>query len=75
MKIGIIGCGNISGIYIYNAFRMRHLELIALADLDVGRAKIKEAEIKQKAEEWKLPASTRWPVACSVQELLSNPEI
>ncbi len=75
MKIGIIGCGNISGCYIQYAFKLRHLELIALADLDVDRAKIKVAEIQQKAEEWKLPAGLRLPVACSVDELLGNPEI
>ena len=75
MKIGIIGCGNISGIYIQNAFKMHNLELIALADLDLERAKNKVAEIRQKAGEWKLPAATHWPVACSVKELLSNPEI
>ena len=28
-KIGIIGCGNISGTYVRNSYRFRNLELVA----------------------------------------------
>ena len=62
LKIGIIGCGNISSIYMENCSKFPHIELIACADLDVQRA-------HSQAEKFGVP------IACSVNELLSNPEI
>ncbi|CAM5562030.1 hypothetical protein SAFG77S_13491 [Streptomyces afghaniensis] len=38
LKIGIIGCGNISSVYIENFPKLPYLELVACADLDTGRA-------------------------------------
>jgi predicted dehydrogenase len=38
-KVGIIGCGNISGIYFENCRRFKNLEVVACADLDLERAK------------------------------------
>lgn len=61
-KIGIIGCGNISTIYIQNCKTFAHLDLVALADLDLARA-------KAKAEEFGIAR------ACSPDELLADPEI
>ncbi|MCY3022506.1 MAG: Gfo/Idh/MocA family oxidoreductase [Planctomycetota bacterium] len=61
-KIGVIGCGNISGIYCKAGQRFHNLEIVACADLDAARA-------KAKAEEFKIPN------ACSVSELLQNPDI
>lgn len=40
LKIGIIGCGNISSIYMENCPKFPHLELVACADLDVQRAQL-----------------------------------
>src|SRR6478672_348840 len=75
-KLGIIGCGNISGIYIQNFYKLRNVELVALADIDVSRAKAKVEDIKAKySADWKLPGEPKLPVACSVKELLANPEI
>ncbi|WNQ12514.1 Gfo/Idh/MocA family oxidoreductase [Paenibacillus aurantius] len=62
VKLGIIGCGNISGIYFKNAATFDILELVACADLDVERA-------KAKAEEHGIAKG------CSVAELLADPEI
>ena len=62
LKIGIIGCGNISSIYLENCQNFSHLELVACADLDIQRA-------KSQAEKFGVPT------ACSVEALLSNPEI
>lgn len=62
LKIGIIGCGNISSIYMENIPKFRHLELVGCADLDVQRAKV-------QAEKFGIPK------ACSVEELLADPEI
>jgi len=62
MKIGIIGCGNISGIYIRNCQAFRSTEVAALADLVPERA-------RAKAEEHGVPR------ACSPEELLGDPEI
>jgi predicted dehydrogenase len=39
LRIGIVGCGNISGIYFRNLGRYEETEIIAVADLDIERAK------------------------------------
>jgi len=39
MKIGIIGCGNISDQYLEARARFPQLEVVALADLDLARAR------------------------------------
>ena len=61
-KIGIIGCGNISGIYCKNGNRFNNLEIAACADLDVARAQAKAAEYNI-------------PKGYSVEELLADPQI
>ena len=62
-KVGIVGCGNISGIYLKNCTQVfRNLEVAACADLLVDRA-------KAKAEEFKVPK------AGSVEELLADRDI
>ncbi len=62
VKIGIIGCGNISGIYFKAGKTFPILDIAACADLDLERA-------KAKAEEHGVPK------ACTVAELLADPEI
>jgi predicted dehydrogenase len=61
-KVGIVGCGNISGIYFKNCMQFENLEVAACADLMVDRA-------EAKAKEFKVAR------ACSVKELLADPEI
>ena len=39
LRVGIVGCGNISGIYFHNLGRYRSTEVVAVADLDLDRAK------------------------------------
>ncbi len=39
LRIGIVGCGNISGIYFKNLATYRSIEVVACADLDVERAR------------------------------------
>ena len=62
VKVGIVGCGTISGIYLQNAKALRAIEVVACADLLLERA-------HARAEEHGVPR------ACSVDELLSDPEI
>ncbi|MFC7680591.1 Gfo/Idh/MocA family protein [Paenibacillus sp. GCM10028914] len=62
IKVGIIGCGNISGIYLENCKKFNTLELIACADLDLEKA-------RNQADKHNIP------LACSVEELLAHPEI
>ncbi|WP_084245755.1 Gfo/Idh/MocA family protein [Planomicrobium okeanokoites] len=62
MKIGIIGCGYISSIYMENIPAYKHLSLKACADLDSERA-------RSQADQYGIPK------ACTVQELLGDPEI
>jgi len=39
LRIGIVGCGNISGIYFKNLSHYRATEVVAVADLDIERAR------------------------------------
>ncbi len=61
IKVGIIGTGNISGIYFQNGKRFEAMEVVACADLDVERAKARAAEYGVRG--------------CSVEELLADPDI
>lgn len=58
-KVGIVGCGNISGIYLKNLPSFDNLIVSAVADLDLNRA-------KTKAEEFGVP------LALSVEEMLAS---
>ncbi|NSW90399.1 MAG: Gfo/Idh/MocA family oxidoreductase [Firmicutes bacterium] len=62
VKVGVIGCGNISGIYFKNGKLLEVLDIVACSDLYIERA-------KAKAEEFGIPK------ACTVEELLSDPDI
>lgn len=62
MKVGIVGCGNISDIYIKNIKQFDILGVAACADLDMERA-------RKKAETFELPR------ACTVDELLADPDV
>lgn len=60
-KVGIIGCGNISGIYFKSGQTFEIIDIVACADLVKERA-------EAKAEEFGCKAMT-------VEELLADPEI
>lgn len=62
VKVGIIGCGNISSIYMENLPTFEEIDLVACADLDVNRA-------VAQAEKFNLKKTY------SVEELLNDPEI
>ena len=62
IKVGVIGCGNISSIYLQNIPRFEILELAACADLDMSRA-------QAQAEKYNAGR------ACTVDEMLADPEI
>ncbi|WEG13888.1 Gfo/Idh/MocA family oxidoreductase [Pullulanibacillus sp. KACC 23026] len=62
LKVGIIGCGNISSIYFQAGQKFEAINIVACADLDLERA-------KARAKEYHIPK------AYSVQELLNDPEI
>jgi len=60
-KIGIVGCGNISGVYFQAGKRFEILEIVACADIVMEKARAKAQEFGIKA--------------CTVKELLADPEI
>lgn len=62
VKVGVIGCGMISGIYFKTAQSMRILDIVACADLSMERA-------QERAQEFGIPR------VCTVEELLADPEI
>jgi len=62
VKVGIIGCGNISTIYIKNLQLFKALELVAVSDIDLKRAEARAAEFGV-------------PRACSPEKLLKDKEI
>ncbi|MFD1954343.1 Gfo/Idh/MocA family protein [Paenibacillus thailandensis] len=61
IKVGIIGTGNISSIYLQNGSKFEAAEVVACADLNVERA-------LAKADEYGIRGG-------SVEELLADPEI
>ncbi len=61
-KVGIIGCGNISGAYISGLRQFEIMEVAACADIDMERA-------RETAETHAIPR------ASTVAELLADPEI
>ena len=61
VKIGLIGCGNISKAYFAGCKRYDILDLVACAYIDRPRA-------EEKAREYGVRA-------CTVDELLADPEI
>ena len=62
VKVGIVGCGNISGAYFDGCKKYDLLEVVACADLDEDRA-------RARAEQFGVPK------VCSTDELLADPEI
>ncbi|WP_151733968.1 Gfo/Idh/MocA family protein ['Paenibacillus yunnanensis' Narsing Rao et al. 2020] len=62
VKVGIIGCGKISGIYMENCRKFEILSLYACADIDPERA-------RGQAEQYGIPH------VYTVEELLSDPDI
>ncbi len=62
MKIGIVGCGNISNIYLEAGKKFDILDIVAVSDLDLARA-------QAKAEEHGIAK------AATVDALLADPEI
>lgn len=61
-NVGIIGCGNISGIYLANLAKFARTQVAAIADLDIERAK-------------SVAQAHGVPKACTTKELLDDPEI
>lgn len=62
VRVGVVGCGNISGIYLKNCAAFETVRVVACADLDIERAKAKAAEHSV-------------PKACGVADLLADPEV
>jgi predicted dehydrogenase len=62
VRIGVIGCGRISGQYLWMAKQFPLLDVVACADLNVEVAQAKAAEFNV-------------PRGCSVPDLLANPAI
>ncbi|HEY5560409.1 MAG TPA: Gfo/Idh/MocA family oxidoreductase [Clostridiaceae bacterium] len=63
IKVGVIGCGTISGIYLKNLKNdFQAVEVVACTDINMDKARARAAEFGiQKA--------------CPINELLSDPEI
>lgn len=71
IKAGIIGCGNISGIYIENLSNMfKGVKLVACADIDPARAQAKADQRDDKG-------NIKYPnlKAMTVEQLLADPDI
>ncbi len=62
LRVGIVGIGNISGIYLRNLTSFRSTTVIAVADLDNERA-------KAAAEEYKVP------LVIGPEDLIEHPEV
>ncbi len=62
VKIGLVGTGNISDIYLQNGQWLNTIEIIAVSDLDLEKA-AKQADAFNILQ------------VCTVDEMLSNPEV
>src|ERR687893_3075586 len=62
VKVGVIGCGKISGIYLENGASFDDVEIIACSDLVLERA-------EAQAQAYGVPR------ACSPEELLADEEV
>jgi predicted dehydrogenase len=62
VRVGVIGCGTISKIYLENARKLENLDVVACADVIPERAQVRAAEFDV-------------PKACSVAELLADPSV
>jgi predicted dehydrogenase len=62
LRVGIVGCGNISGIYLKNLTGFRSTEIIAVSDIDLERA-------KKAAEAYSVPD------ALTTEQLLASPDV
>lgn len=62
VKVGIIGCGKISSIYMENCQKFEILDLVACADLDLVRA-------HEQADKYNIPN------VYTTEQLLNDPEI
>jgi predicted dehydrogenase len=62
VKVGLIGCGNISPQYVKGTRSFQVLDLVACADLDVDLAKSRSSEFEVLK-------------GCSVDDLLADPDI
>lgn len=62
LRIGVVGCGNICGIYIQNLSRYRSTQVVACSDLDDGRAQATAAQYGI-------------PYALTTKDLLAHPEV
>jgi predicted dehydrogenase len=61
-SLGIIGCGNISSVYLQAPLLFDNLQVVACADIDMERA-------RGQAEKYGIPK------ACTVDELLADPDV
>ena len=61
-KVGIVGCGNISEIYLKNSRRLADIEVVAVSDIDKQRA-------QARADEFQIPN------VLSIPELLAEGEV
>lgn len=61
-KVGVIGAGNISGIYLKNSKWLDSIDVVAIADLNMAAA-------QARADEYDIPA------AITVEQMLANDEI
>ena len=62
VKVGVIGTGNISSIYLKNSKWLEPIEIVAVADIDLAKATIQAAAFDI-------------PETCTVEEILADPTI
>lgn len=60
--VGVIGCGNISGIYLQQGQRFAAFDVVACADIDMEKARARAAEYDV-------------PAVYTVEQLLADPQI
>ncbi len=62
LRVGVVGCGNISGIYFKNLSHFHSTQIVACSDLDTGRA-------DEASRQYGIP------LVLTTKELLEHPDI
>ena len=67
LRIGLIGCGRISDIYIENCAHFEGVEIVACASLDLAESQVKAARHGTASR-----ALVRWPKSLPIRTLTAS---
>ena len=64
MRVGLVGCGNISDIYLQNGAAFRDIVFTACADLNAEAASGRPSATRSKREAWTTCSRATTSISC-----------